>query len=266
MITAEDTLLRDDSGEKTSAWPAIGLAAFAILVAIFSLKYGLQTLTWLEAKSLASSNAWVAEVPQPLAPTPAPTGKIDQIKLYNFQFNAPWPGKYKSVETLTHSTVRFDSGQVLVFCDPDTQKDTVGSLKKSDPLEYQKFAAVFAGAPVDSNFSLYQQVYGAAPSVISPLMNPGDAQREHTLLGWKLAFGPDLDAGGAFRSFDWGTVKGFQFGDPAQGRPVAVRAFDDRDRQFRFIFLVSGGSSAAITQDQINSAVSSLKPVPFLDR
>jgi hypothetical protein len=29
---------------------------------------------------------------------------------------------------------------------------------------------------------------------------------------------------------------------------------------------VSGGSSAQITQDQIDSAVRSLKPVPFLDR
>jgi hypothetical protein len=266
VITAEDTLLHDDEGEKTSPWPAIGLAAFAILVGIFVVKYGLGTLAWLEAKSLADSNAWVADVPQPIAQTPAPDGKIDQIKLYNFQFNAPWPGKFKTEEHLTHTILRFDSGQVLVFYDPDTQKDTIGTLKSSDPANYQKFAAVFSGAPIESNYALYQQVYGAAPSSLSPFMNGADAQREHTLLIWKLAFGADLIPDGAFHSFDWGTVKGFQFGDPTNARPVAVRAFDERNRQFRYLFIVSGGSNALITQGQMDSAVRSLKPVPFLDR
>ncbi len=270
MITAEDTLLHDDSDEKTSPWPAISLAAFAILVGIFVVKYGLGTLAWLEAKSLASSNTWVADVPQPIAQAPesvtAPGGKIDLIKLYNFEFNPPWPGKYKTEEHLTHTIVRFDSGQVLVFYDPDTQKDTIGTLKTSDPANYQKFAAVFSGAPIESNYSLYQQIYNASPSLLSPVMNGADAQREHTLLIWKLAFGADLIPDGAFHSFDWGTVKGFQFGDPTGGRPVALRAFDDRNRQFRYIFTVNGGSAAQITQDQIDAAVRSLKPVPFLDR
>ena len=135
------------------------------------------------------------------------------------------------------------------------------------PANYQKFAAVFSGAPIESNYALYQQVYSAAPTSLSPLMNGADAQREHTLLIWKLAFGADLiPDGGAFHSFDWGTVQGFQFGDPANAHPVALRAFDDRNRQFRYLFVVTGGSSAQITQDQIDSAVRSLKPVPFLDR
>jgi hypothetical protein len=258
--------MHDDEGEKTSPWPAVALAAFAILVGIFVVKYGLGTLTWMEAKSLASSNTWVADVPQPLSPSPEPTGKIDQIKLYNFEFNAPWPGKFKTDEHLTHTTLRFDSGQVLVFYDPDTQKDTIGTLKQSDPANYQKFAAVFSGAPIESNYALYQQVYSAAPGSLSPLMNGADAQREHTLLLWKLAFGADLDPDNAFKSFEYGTIKGFQFGEPSHGAPVAVRAFDDRNRQFRYIFAVSGGSNAQITQDQIDSAVRSLKPVPFLER
>jgi hypothetical protein len=161
----------------------------AILVAIFLVKYGLGTMAWLEANSLASSNTWVADVPQPLAQSPEPTGKIDQIKLYNFQFNSPWPGKYKTEEHLTHTIVRFDSGQVLVFYDPDTQKDTIGTLKTADPANYQKFAAVFSGAPIESNYSLYQQVYGAAPSLLSPHERCRRTARTHAA---------DLEAG--FRS------------------------------------------------------------------
>jgi hypothetical protein len=266
VITAEDTLLHDDTDDKTSAWPAVALAAFAILVGIFTLKFGLQTLTWIEARSTASSNPWLLEVPQPLPQTPAPTGKIEQIKLYNVEFNAPWPGKYKAESTLTHTTLHFDSGQTLVFYDPETQLDTLGTLKSSDPLNYQRFAAVFSGAPVNSNYDLFQQVYSAAPSSVSPLMNANDAQREHTLMMWKLAFGPDLDTGGGFHSFDWTTNRGFQFGDPAKGLPIAVRTFDDHNRQFRYIFIGGAASTASVTQEQIDSALRSLKPVPFEER
>ncbi len=201
----------------------------------------------------------------------AAAAKADVIKLYDFEFTPPWPGKYK-LETLaegTETVVRFDSGQAVIFYDQKTLKDTVGTLKTSDPLNYQKFAAVFAGAPIDSNYDMYKQVYNAAPSAVSPLMDAGDSQREHTLMLWKVAFGPDLYTD-AFHSFDWGTVKGFQFGEPMGGKPVAVRAFDDRNRQFRFIFVVTGGAGAVagatITQGQIDTAVKSLKPVPFEDR
>jgi hypothetical protein len=292
VITAEDTLLTDDSEDNTKTWPAIALAAFAIVVGIFCVKYGLQTLTWIEGKSLASSNPWVLTVPQPMAqavgPVSAPVAsaplskaaasaaakvaaaaKNDLIKLYQFEFTPPWPGKYKIEPTLTQTTLRFDSGQALVFYDPDTQKDTVGSLKTSDPLSFQKFAAVFAGAPIESNYDMYKRVYEAAPGLVSPLMDAGESQREHTLMLWKVAFGPDLWTD-TFRSFDWGTVKGFQFGEPAGGKPVAVRAYDDRNRQFRFIFAVIGGPGsvpgAQITQEQIDTAVKTLKPVPFNDR
>ena len=258
--------MTDDSGEKTSPWPAIALAAFAILVGVFLVKYGLGTLTWIEARSAASSNSWAAEVPQPLAQSPEPTGKIDQLKYYEFEFNSPWPGKNKAEEHLTHFAVRFDSGQTLVFYDPATMKDTIGTLKTSDPASYQKFAAVFSGAPIESNYSLYQQVYNAAPGTVSPFTDSLEAQRQHALLMWKLAFGPDLYSEGAFHSFDWGTIKGFQFGDPSKGLPVAVRGFDDRNRQFRYIFIPGSGSDAAITQGQVDSAVRSLKPVPFEER
>ena len=49
-------------------------------------------------------------------------------------------------------------------------------------------------------------------------------------------------------------------------RGDAVRVFDNRDRQFRFIFLVTAGTSAKIAQDDINTIVQSLQPVPITER
>jgi hypothetical protein len=155
-----------------------------------------------------------------------------------------------------------------VFFDPDSQLDVIHSLKSSNPTEYQKFANVFANRPIESNYALYQSVYAASPAQFSPIMKVEEARRANVLLLWKLSFGPDLPsvAGPEFYSFDWGKNRGFQFGDPAKGQPVALRVFDDSNRQFRFIFTVAFGSGAKITQSDINMAVRSLQPVPIIDR
>ena len=59
-----------EDSEKTGARSAIILLVVVFLVAGFSVKFGLQTLTWIEAKLWASENPWLATVPQPFRPPP----------------------------------------------------------------------------------------------------------------------------------------------------------------------------------------------------
>jgi hypothetical protein len=155
---------------------------------------------------------------------------------------------------------------VIVFFDPASSLDTVGAMKTSNPVDYQKFVTVFADRPINSNYELYQRVYSASPAQLSPLMDTREALRMNALLLWKLSFGFDLPADGQFYSFDWGKVRGVQFGDPVKPRPVAVRVFDDRDRQYRFILTTAVGSNGKITQDDLDTIVQSVKPVPIEER
>jgi hypothetical protein len=256
--------------EKSSARPAIILLIVVFLVAGFSVKYGLQTLTWIEGKLWSSDNPWLANAPQPLAQPLAPlpgTTKPAQVKAYNFEFNSPWPGNPAVKGSLTYTEFRYDAGPVIVFFDPDSQVDTMRALKASNPTEYQRFASVFADKPLNTNFEMYQAVYQTTPAQLSPIMNPADAMRMNVLLLWKLSFGLDLPCAGAFDSFNWSNgVKGFQFGDPEKNVPVAVRAFDDRDHQFRFIFTTAGGVGGKISQNDVNAILQSLQVVPFIDR
>ena len=67
-------------------------------------------------------------------------------------------------------------------------------------------------------------------------------------------------------SFAFGNNRGFEFGDPANGRPVALRVFNGDDKQFRFIFVNVPGSASVFTQDDINTAVQTLHSVPLLER
>jgi hypothetical protein len=267
LSTMDELARMNEEEDKSSAWPAIILLLVVILIAVFCVEFGAQTLTWIEAKRWAAANPWVADVPQPL-PTVADNSSAGaQVKAFNYEFNVPWKTP-QSVESLTNVQFKYDSGQVVVFFDPDSQLDVLHSLKSSNPTEYQKFANVFANQPIESNYALYQAVYSASPAQFSPIMKVEEARRDNVLLLWKLSFGPDLESIDApsFYSFDWGKNKGFQFGDPSKGQPVALRIFDDNNRQFRFIFTVAYGSGAKISQSDINMAVRSLQPVPIIDR
>jgi len=259
---------QEEQEDKRSTRSAIILALIAVLVAAYCVEFGLQTLTWIEAGEWASANAWLADPIQSLPSPAASSAKGTLEKFYEYEFTVPWSGKSKSTPSFVGVELRYDSGQVVIFFDPDSQVDTIHKLKASSPADYQKFMSVFGNKPLDTNYALYQSVYAAAPAQISPFMNSSDALRVNVLLLWKLSFGPDLTAGGVpeFSSFDWGKLRGFEFGDPAKDHPVAVRVFDDKDQQFRFIFTVAAGSSGKITQDDISSVVQSLQPVPLTER
>jgi hypothetical protein len=267
LSTMDELARMNEEEDKSSAWPAIILLLVVILIAVFCVEFGAQTLTWIEAKRWAAANPWVADVPQPLHTVADNSSAGAQVKAFNYEFNVPWKTP-QSVESLTNVQFKYDSGQVVVFFDPDSQLDVLHSLKSSNPTEYQKFANVFANQPIESNYALYQAVYSASPAQFSPIMKVEEARRDNVLLLWKLSFGPDLESIDApsFYSFDWGKNKGFQFGDPSKGQPVALRIFDDNNRQFRFIFTVAYGSAAKISQSDINMAVRSLQPVPIIDR
>jgi hypothetical protein len=257
--------MTEEAEKKSSSLFAILLAIVVILVAAFCTMYGLQALAWVEGRQWSNVNPWLRAVPQPLPPPSAATkGELVKSDAYQYEFISPWGAEKKINPSLTYSEIRFAPGQVVIFFDPDSQLDTMRVLKSSNPQEYQKFQNVFLDHPIESNYALYQAVYGASPEQMSPLMSSRDAMRMNVLLLWKLSFG--FDFGSEVSSFDFGRNKGFQFGDPAKGDPVAVRVFDDRARQHRFIFLVAAGKHAKLTQDDINTVVSTLKPIPILDR
>jgi hypothetical protein len=269
MSSAIDTT-SVDTEKSGSARGAIAWVIVLILVAVYCLEFGLQTLLWIESRQWAADNPPLAEIPQPLpvsssaSAISAAGSKGTILKAYDYQFRVPWTGKWKQTPPMATTEFRFDSGQIVLMLDPDTQKEVLRGIRTSKSQDYLNFADVLAGQSVDSDYALFNAVYGAAPSQISPTMHQNDAQRIDLLLLWKLSFGADAQPG--IYSFNFGANRGFQFGTPAPGRLVALRVFDDQERQLRLIFTTAAGSSAQFTQDDVNLAAQSLKSIPMLER
>jgi hypothetical protein len=264
--------------EKSNAQSAILLAAVVLIVAVLSVMFGLQTLVWFNAKQWTSQDPWLADTPQPLPPatsappavTPPASGKNAksakpaQLKAYDYEFTAPWPGNVKTTPASGFVEFQFDSGQVIVFFDPQSQLDIIRQMKSGETTQYQQFQNVFGDQAPDTNYALYQTVYSASPAQISPFMHSQEAFRINVLLLWKLSFGFDAQPG--IHSFERGKNRGFEFGDATNGRPVALRVFNDRDEQFRFIFTAASGATGKFSQDDIDLAVQSLQSIPILER
>jgi hypothetical protein len=209
------------------------------------------------------------------APTPEPV-QLDkkgkpvkppgppQIRAYDYQFTQPWPGNVKTTPALSFVQFQFDSGQVIAFLDPGSQIDVVRQMKSSETLLYNQFQNVFGDQAPTTNYDLYRIVYSASPKSISPFMHSQDAFRANVLILWKLSFGFDMQPG--IHAIQGGKNRGFEFGDPASGRPVALRLFDDTDKQFRLIFTVAAGTTGTLTQADIDTVVQSLRLTPLLER
>jgi hypothetical protein len=253
--------VRKPRSEQSSARNTIILAIVVIVVAGYFVAFGLQTLVWFEANHWATANPWIKEVPTPLASSSAQKGG-QKLTAFDYQFDAPFSGKWKTIEGPGTTEFHFDAGPVILFYDPQGQADMLSKLTSQNPLQYQQFSNAFVGQTFDTNYAIYQAVYGASPAGVSPFSSLATAIRVNQLLLWKIAFG--ADAGPGLHSLQFGSNRGFEFGDPSGGGPVALRLFDGRDRQFRLVFVNAPGATTKFTQADIDSVAASLEPVPIV--
>src|ERR1700722_13932845 len=65
--------------DKSNAQSAILLAAAVLVVAVFAILFGLQTLVWLNSKHWASINPWIGDTPQPLATVASASGDLPPL-------------------------------------------------------------------------------------------------------------------------------------------------------------------------------------------
>jgi hypothetical protein len=246
--------------KSESARTTIILALCTLLVGIYAILFGLQTVTSLQTRHWARTSPFLRARPQPLASSAASPAQEKNLSFYGLDFAAPWKGVAKKTEGDARSEVDFAPGEIIILFNPVAEKDIVGSIKSGDPQIYNHYEAIFGTGFYPNNYALYAAVYGAAPAEISPFMARSKVVRIETLLLWKLRFG--TDGANSIFSVQTSHMRGFQFGDPSLDRVIVARLFDENDRQVRILFASNSGQPGTISQADINCVLDSLEPTP----
>jgi hypothetical protein len=250
-----------DESKPVEAYSAYILLIMLMLIAGYSLFYGLQTMTSINTRHWGSMEPSISVTPQDLYQKTTPAAATTHIEIYNYQCDAPWKGPAQTEVAADFTDFKFSSGALLRAYMPESQADALKTFKGDTPAEQRNIDAAFGAHPFDSNFDLYAAIYGASPAQVSSFMSRGDASRISTLLLWKLNF--DMALPGGIYRFDFGATRGLQFGSPDQAHAVMVRAFGVQDRQFELMILMRAGASEKLTQNDINLILASLKPIPL---
>ena len=242
---------------KESAVPTIILAAVTLAVGVYALMFGMQTEFYFQAHHWGSKAPFLKQVPQPLPSTTASPAQEKNLSFYDMSFDAPWKGIASQTKGNEHSEVDFNTGPVIVFFNPEGEKDILGGIRRGDPKVYDQYRAVFGEDLFPSNYDLYLDAYSASPAELSPFFSREKVVRIGTLLEWKLAFG--AGAASAIYTAQTNGLRGLQFGDPSRDAMIVVRLFDSRGQQYRLLFTSKAGRGT-FPQSDINCVVDSLRP------
>ena len=250
-----------DESKPAEGYSAIILLVILIIVAAYSLFYGLQTITLINTRHWGTIEPSLYETPRDLYQKTTPAPQTTHLEFYNYQCDAPWKGPAQTEVGADSTDFKFSSGAFVRVYLPESQADALKTFKGDTPEQQRHIDAAFGPHPFDSNFDLYAAIYGASPAQVSAFMPRGDVAHVSTLLLWKLNF--DMMLPGGIYRFDWGATRGLQFGNPEDAHVVVVRAFGVQDRQFEFLVLTRARASEKLTQNDINLILASLKPVPL---
>ena len=247
--------------KKESARATVILALVALAIGAYVLLLGLQTMFYFQVKYWASSAPFLKEVPQPLPSTTASPVQEKNLQFYGVNFAAPWKGIASQKSGDSEAEVIFNAGPVIVFFNPQGEKDIIGGIREGDPDTYHRYQAVFGQNLFASNYDLYLAVFGASPAAVSPFMSRDKVERIGTLLEWKLAFAEN--GASAIYTLQANGMQGLQFGDPSRDRVIVVRLFDSRKGQYRLLFSSKAGPGT-FPQSDINCVLDSFQPIQTL--
>jgi hypothetical protein len=245
--------------ENESSMSALGLLVLLVLAAWFAIGYELQTLIAFEVRHWASESPTLNVTPQGATGAAPAAATGPRVEHYNYQFNLPWKDFAHDDATPDYAVVQAKTGQVVIFYNPDEEIDILAGMKAGNTALSRGYNQIFADHLFDSNYSLYAAVYSADPAQAHSWMPRADALRLDSLLIDKLSFG--IEAPGPTYLFNWGGLRGIRFGDAAHGGPVAFHAFDNHDRQFRFVFTTRADTPTPVTlnENEIEQVVQSVR-------
>lgn len=225
---------------------------------IYAFDFAGPTLLIWKVKQAVRQDPTMAIVPAPLSDTSISAGQGSTLTRFGYQFELPWQSKeIKRAESIA-IFVSESNDQTLLFFDPAKKPSALKIIKEAPASRLPELIQIYGQKALESDYEFDRAMLSASPTQLS-YVSPSRRQIGlATLLMMKTTETMNAETG--IYSFQWGHLRGFQNGDPERAKAVRVKAFDDQDRQFEFIFGNRMYRRGWLKQSEINRVLQTLRP------
>jgi hypothetical protein len=227
----------------------VSAAIVICCAAAFAVVYGPRFIVYHFARD-TYHDPLLAVIPQPLKDYTVNSREGMSFSQFGYEFEAPWKDvdRVDNLKSLTR--IYFKGGQFVLFFDPNQKIDRLKVMQDAAAQNGKDLRVLFGSEIPASNYQALNTILSTTPHHESHLIPSNDLVRNGLLLALKRS---EL-VNGASCLYSVGTqnLLGFQKGDP----------LDKRDRHFEVWVGAQKGTSARITQADINRIVQTLHPIP----
>ena len=236
------------------------LAVPVALVLTYVLIFGNPTRIVWSMKKEAASNPRLSVVPIPLSDKSVSLEKGMPENFFGYQFEVPWQGGEQRQRESIAFVFSPSSQEAVSFFDPTGDRGFIRMMKETPGLRVAYLNPVYGRENVQSDYEFARAALNTSPSQLSLFLPWSKEVYAANLLRMKEVFllGPQP----GLYSFEFGQLRGFQHGDPVRDKNVEVEAYDSADRKIKLIFSSKFGPNGAMTQQDINRVLQTLRPVP----
>src|ERR1700723_48785 len=195
-----------------------------------------------------------------IVPTPLPTGVREPsagrtFSYLGYDFESPWAEvklekKYQSI-----ATVYFSDGE---FISISTGPDLTGAMQERSTKRRAALQDAFGPGVMESNYRLRSSILYSTPSDLRLFSSPREMVAKSVFLVLKPI--SVLNAKTGLYSFQSKWLRGFEKGAPGQANPVAIDAFDEKDREIDILIGTQLRTNGTVSQADINRVLFSLHP------
>jgi hypothetical protein len=213
----------------------ISLGAVLLVIIVYALLFGSRTYFLVQVLQEAKKNPFSRMTPKPLSLETDAGESGARLTYLGYSFQTPWPEMDSKVMNSSDSAVQ-------IFFGPD------------------RVIALYIPAkqPPFPSYAFTKAILETTPEQIHIFM-----PRERDANAGFLLRVKEIEARwgqtGIF-TFETPFIRGFQYGDPTKhAYPISVKAFDSADQEIDLWFGTRKGSSAVLTQAEINRVLRTLR-------
>ena len=195
-----------------------------------------------------------------IVPTPLPTGASEPspgrtFSYLGYDFESPWAEVKLEKKYQSFATVYFSDGELISI---STGPDLTGAKQEASTERRTALQDTLGAVVMESNYRLRAAILYSTPRDLRLFSSPREMVAKSIFLVLKPIF--LLNAKTGLYSFQTKWLRGFEKGTPGQANPVAIDAFDEKDREIDILIGTQLRTNGTVSQADVNRVLFSLHP------